>query len=496
MNRPEVKEHISIASKRSQYKRKETNINKYGSEVPAIGINWKDDYEKNYGVRHPKQREENKEKMRGDNNPSKLIDVKNKIKKNRWINKTKDELDIILNKTKDTWIRTMAKDNPLKSEEIKQKIREKNIKKYGVDWVTKDQNIKNKIKNSNFLNIKEKVFERLTQLNLELTTEFINVTDKINIKCLICNTIFDTVLDYVFHGYGLCPTCFPLNISYNEQEIKDYVKLILPDEELIYNDRKILEGKELDILIPNKNIAIEHDGIYFHSEEVGVSQNYHLDKTNLANKKKIRLIHIFEDEWVNKKDIVKDRLKRILNIDNSLKVYARNCIIKEIDMKTKNIFLDNYHIQGKDISSIKLGAFFNNELVSVMTFSKGNISKGSIHKEGVWELNRFCVKHNFSVIGIAGKLLTFFKRNYKWSEIFSYCDLRWSEGNLYYKLGFNLVKTTKPNYWYVKGMKRIHRFNLRKKRSDPKDVPEWILRHNEGYYRLWDCGNLKFNMLS
>ena len=130
-----------------------------------------------------------------------------------------------------------------------------------------------------------------------------------------------------------------------------------------------------------------------------------------------------------------------------------------------------------------------------MTFSVGNISKGSTNKEGVWELNRFCSNYNYHIPGIASKLLAYFKNNYMWDEIFSYADKRWSNGNLYYQLGFNLEHETKPNYWYVKGLERIHRFNLRKKENEPKDIPEWILRQNEGYLKVWDCGNLKFRMV-
>ena len=148
------------------------------------------------------------------------------------------------------------------------------------------------------------------------------------------------------------------------------------------------------------------------------------------------------------------------------------------------------------IIKIKLGAFYNNELISVMTFGKGNISKGSKPKENVWELNRFCSNSSYHIPGIASKLLTYFKRNYQWKEIFSYADKRWSNGNLYNKIGFDLVGETGPNYWYIQNsmFKRIHRFNLRKTKDDPKNIPEWILRQSEGYFRIWDCGSLKFTL--
>ena len=127
-----------------------------------------------------------------------------------------------------------------------------------------------------------------------------------------------------------------------------------------------------------------------------------------------------------------------------------------------------------------------------MTFSSGNISKGSIYKEGVWELNRFCSNYNFHIPGIASRMLDFFKKKYNWIEIYSYADRRWSKGNLYEQLGFKVQGKPRLNYWYVKNYERIHRFNLRKKPDEPKNISERILRLSEGYLIVWDCGNLKF----
>ena len=128
-----------------------------------------------------------------------------------------------------------------------------------------------------------------------------------------------------------------------------------------------------------------------------------------------------------------------------------------------------------------------------MTFNHGSLAKGVKKKDDlVWELNRFCSNYNYHIPGVAGKLLSFFKKNYEWKTIYSYADRRWSNGNMYYKLGFSLERETPPSYWYVKGLKRIHRFALRKRLGEPKDIPEWVLRMQEGYARIWDCGTLKF----
>ena len=274
-----------------------------------------------------------------------------------------------------------------------------------------------------------------------------------------------------------------------EIEIKDFVKSLGFD--IIENDRDIIKPKELDIVIPEKSIAIEYCGLYWHNNE-RKDEKYHLNKLEKCLDKGYRLITIFEDEWIFKKDLVKRRLSYILNKTKSKKLHARKCKIEEISPSQKNDFLNMFHIQGSDSATVKLGAFHENKLVSVMTFSHGNISKGSKSIEGVWELNRFCTDYNYHIPGIASKILSYFEKNYDWKLIFSYADRRWNTGNIYEKIGFKFDKFTKPNYWYIKGFDRIHRFNLRKKEDEPKSMTESELRLIEGYTRIYDCGSSKY----
>jgi len=291
-----------------------------------------------------------------------------------------------------------------------------------------------------------------------------------------------------------CPSCNS-KTSKSEKEIYNFLIKYIKCEE---NNYKIIPPYELDILIPSKNIAIEYCGLYWHSENNGKDKNYHLDKLKQCQEKGIRLITIFEDEWIHKQNIVMSSLKNILNISNPQKVYARNCEIREINTKTKDIFLNENHLQGKDSSSIKLGATHNRELVSVMTFSKGSIAKGGKTKEGIWELNRFCSKTDYRIIGIASKLFKHFVNKYNPTEVYSYSDRRWFNGNLYINLGFKFEHHSLPNYWYVLGDKRIHRFNFRKNVLENKltnfnpTLSEWRNMQNNGYDRIWDCGNTKW----
>jgi DNA-directed RNA polymerase subunit RPC12/RpoP len=336
----------------------------------------------------------------------------------------------------------------------------------------------------------------LKDYNLQLIDEnYKHSQFRHNWRCLRCGGEFSQTWNEIQDGGYLCPNCYPRTTGFSliEKEIINFLKKNI-NINIIENSRHIIPPKEIDIYLPDYNLAIEFNGLYYHSELFNKDKNYNLNKTNECKEKGIRLIHIFEDEWLFKKDIVKNRLMYILNNSKNKKINARDCIIKEVDPKTKNEFLETFHLQGKDTSKIKLGAFYNNELVSVMTFSLGSISKGSKLNPSIWELSRFASNYNYHIPGIASKLLTYFKRNYNWKEIFTFADKRWSEGNLYYKLGFEHLYDNEPSYWYINQLKRIHRFNLRKKEYEPKNITEWKLRYVQGYYRIWDCGNMKFSL--
>ena len=386
-------------------------------------------------------------------------------------------------------------ENVFQNEETQNKFKHTCLEKYGHKSPLENKEIREKGKQTNLKKFIPLLNKQLEYLDLELLDKnYINNTHKHNWKCLKCNIIFETKYSYLQQGYGNCPKCFPRNKGYSkgEKELVEFVKSL--ELEFVENDRNKIKPYELDIYIPSKRIAIEFDGLYWHSEKNIKDKNYHLNKTELCEKQNIQLIHIFEDEWVLKQEIVKSRIKQILGINNSERIHARKCQIKEISHKIKNEFLDKFHIQGSDRSRIKLGAFYQDELISVMTFSHGSISKGSKYQENVWELNRFCSNSNYHIPGIASKLLTHFKRNYEWKEIFSYADRRWSDGNVYRRIGFKLDSITKPNYWYLDNFNRIHRFSLRKCPDEPKDIPEWVLRFKEGYTRIWDCGHYKFKI--
>lgn len=284
--------------------------------------------------------------------------------------------------------------------------------------------------------------------------------------------------------------------SLAELEIYDYIKSIYSGE-IIKNSRNIINNMEIDIYIPEFKLGIEYDSFYYHNSNV-VDNNYHLKKTEECNSHGIKLIHIFEDEWRDKKEIVKSKIKYELNLVTN-KIYARKCTIKEIDSKSKNIFLDKNHIQGRDKSMIYLGLFYNNNLVSVMTISRPRVIYRNKDCD-FYELSRFASDINYNVIGAFSKLLSYLLNKYTINRLVSYIDLRYSNLDNQYK-DFKYVGKSKPNYWYILGNKRYHRFNFAKhtlKNKFPEiyssDKSEKEIMHEAGALCVYDCGNAKYEL--
>jgi len=260
------------------------------------------------------------------------------------------------------------------------------------------------------------------------------------------------------------------------------------------NYRKI-ENHELDIYIQKINLGIEFNGLYWHSENYR-EKNYHYDKFMFFKNKGIKLITIWEDDWNFKQNIIKSILCNALNV-NQEKIDARKCIIKKLSNQEKTIFLNNNHIQGNCQSSINLGLFFNEELISVMTFGKLRFILGQkTKKENEYELLRFCSKINSTVRGGASKLFNHFINKHSPDKIISYANSDISIGNIYNVLGFENIGDTKINYWWSDCTHRFHRslfmkHKLIKEGADPNKT-EYEIMTEKNYVRIWGVGNSKW----
>ena len=317
-------------------------------------------------------------------------------------------------------------------------------------------------------------------------------------KCVKCGCEFD----FSSHNTGIhselgacfpaCPNCFKKGtVSFEELQLLDFIKSIY-DGTIVENAHDVIKPYEIDIYIPEKKFAIEFDGLYWHSEEKGKGSAYHIDKTRMCEENGIQLLHVFEDEWIDHEDIVKDRIRSILGIGQR-RMFARNCIVKEIESGVSNAFLESNHLQGRDNAPVRYGLFNGDELVSVMTFGKPRFN-GSYD----YEMIRYASKTGVVVVGGASKLLSHFRKSHS-GTIVSYADRRYSNGNLYEKLGFTRDHVSKPNYWWFKNKSKLSRYECQKHLL-PKvlgdgfspDLSESENMANNGYRRIYDCGNIVY----
>ena len=280
------------------------------------------------------------------------------------------------------------------------------------------------------------------------------------------------------------------NSSYLEDEIADYISQITNDD-ILRHVRGFDKQSELDIYIPSKKIAIEVNGVYWHSDKFK-DKYYHQSKTVACEKVGIRLIHIFESEWINNNQQIRQFLFSQIS-DKKRRVYARKCSICEIESSVANEFIQEYHMQGKVNSSINIGLYYDTELIGVMTFGK---PRYSIEYE--YELLRLCFKSDTIVVGGAEKMFKHFITRYGCNSIISYCDITKFNGDVYSRLGFKLVGITEPNYFWVNSKYEVYsRYQTQKHKliadgfGELGDTEEEIMV-NRGYNRVYTSGNKKF----
>jgi len=396
-------------------------------------------------------------------------------------------------KFKNTCLEKYGEPHHFRSKEIQEKRKQTCLEKYGVDNYRKSSEHISKTKERNKVNRAESLWPRLIKSmqehNCTLLTEpaeFIKdiefVCDKGHLNATqLCNWWRDL----------RCGKCSGNGTSNAEQEVYSFVSEYV---NAVNGSRKVISPRQLDIYIPEDNLAIEFNGIYYHSELRGTDPKYHLNKTEECKSKGIELIHVFEDEWLYKQEIVKSILLNKFNkIEN--KIYARKCSIKEVDCKTKDKFLEENHIQGTCVSSTSLGLFYEEGLVSIMTFGKRKITGESPKTE----MLRFCNKIYTSVVGGADRLFKHYVKEYSpEEEVVSYADRRWFSGKMYETLGFELDHVSGPNYWYIVQGHREHRVKYQKHKLSSllenfnSTKTEWQNMQDHGFNRIWDCGNLVY----
>lgn len=408
------------------------------------------------------------------------------------------------------------------SDQIKQKHIQTCLDKYGVKYASQTEDFKTRLVETNLkkfgyktaMNTESSVLKSKLSKLRKIQSKFpdvINYDDDFNWICSCphpnCNKCIDKyyiTTSQIYRGRlkdntEPCTNILPINSNNNKNtSIEIFIKNILDQNNIEYisNDRQVLNGKELDIYIPSKNIAIECNGVYSHSSKYKDSK-YHYKKYIECMSKNIQLITLWEDQIKNTPDIVKSLLLSKLGMYEK-RIYARKCEVREIDFKTCSDFLNKNHIQGACQSKVRLGLYYNNDLISVMTFgSPIGCSGNKNNKSHI--LKRFCSLKGWQVIGGASKLLIYYINKYKPDRIESFACNDISNGNVYKKLGFE-EKQHNDSYWYIKGLKRYHRSTFTKSaivKLGWRDKNDYTWTESEvmkehGYYKIYDCGQTKY----
>ncbi|MGL6066438.1 MAG: hypothetical protein ACRC0R_05100 [Cetobacterium sp.] len=340
--------------------------------------------------------------------------------------------------------------------------------------------------------------ESLHGKKYNLLEDFTGTKNKVLTECVNCGHIWNARSTGLMYGSG-CPRC---NRSIKEKQVLEFIREEYPkaDNKFFYIDSK---KYELDIYIKELNIGIEFDGLYWHSESKK-GKSYHIEKQKAFNSIGIRTIHIREDEWAYKQEIVKSRLIYLIG-KTKKRLFARRCDIRIVSNNIKSLFLDKYHIQGRDRSSLAFGLYYNGKILSIMTFGKVRDSMRGKNdmSENTYELIRFCSRTDLSIVGGFSKLLKHsinYLKDIGVTKIKTFADKRWSDGNVYSKNGFLLSHSSNPGYVYFCRLDVYSRQQFQKHKLEEKldifdpNLSEYANMLNNGYNRYWDCGQFVYYM--
>jgi hypothetical protein len=441
------------------------------------------------------------------------------------------QLDVTKEKRKQTCLQNFGVDSYSKTDEhrqkikqylhtrdVEQKIKTTNTEKWGHEYAIASTNVRNKIKNTNIERwghehhmqntilqsqhsdiFKEKalnkdlgVYSHISEESMQILynkQKFIDFVET-GIEKREIHVELGVGEDLINKLYNLYSIEFP-------KQSQSYYEIIIIDffhsENMIYNSRTIIPPYEIDIYFPDYNLAVEINGNYWHSELNGKDNRYHYNKYKLCKQKNIQLIQIFEDEIVNKKDIIYSMMRAKMNKVNT--VMARQCkIITSTSTNDVRKFMNENHIQGECNSSINISLIHNDAIVAMGSFSKSRYKK----TENVYELTRFCSKQNTNVVGGFSKIISYFKKMNICDYLISYSDNRYSNGNVYQKNGFKKISENKPSFYVMDKKNYLVRHNRLKfqkhKLNINENITAWDYLKENGYDRIWDCGTITWKL--
>ena len=523
---------------------------KYGTDRPmqsdTIKQIYNDNFRKKYGVDNPMQVKEIKNRVfktnlekYGSISPASNPDIKRKIKNTVQRKYGVDNIlnsEKIQNKIQNTNLEKYGSISPLGNKEIQDNIKYKFKQKYGQTNPLKNKSIRNKIQNTNLekygsisplgnKDVRNKIYEtnkkkygckypiqnpeihdKAIKTNIEKNCPSYNILrdkslmqgvltnipekERTSVRCANeLNVNITTFLKwYNFHNL-YANIHLQSQRSHYEQEIYNWLKEIYNGK--IECNIKKFGRYEIDIYLPDIQLGIEFNGAYWHSVDM-VEKNYHQNKSLYFKQLGIFIFHIYEWEWIdnNQQDKIKQHLKRLI-LNRETSIYARKCNVELIDNNIYRDFLNKYHLQGFVGAQIKLGLYYNNELVQIMSFGKARYSEHS------YELLRLCTKNGYSIIGGANKLFHYFTNNYDYKTIISYCDIDKFTGKVYEKLNMQLDRINIPNYKWVKldtfDIKSRYQTQKHKIQEGDNDLrsENEIMKAN-GYVKVENAGTYRF----
>ena len=407
--------------------------------------------------------------------------------------------DEVKRKMEDTCMERYGVKNAFQSNELMKKSRQTCLEKYGTEYANQSKEVRKKIaesKRQRILLNNDNILKIIPGDPVD--TYIMKCNDPTCNKCDLkqFNITSSILYDRSRLHVDLCTTRYPVGTHIKNTSLEKFIKDILDEYSIEYitNNRSILGGKELDIYIPTRNIAIECNGVYWHSM---YDSKYHYDKWKVCKDKSIQLLTIWEDWITNKPEIVKSIILSKLGIYKET-IGASKCKVKKVNSRDTRKFLDENHIQGFCNSTYKYGLYYNDELVAIMLFSKEN--NASAKGRTGWTLQRFCSRLNTRIVGGATRLLTHFCKEHPDGDIISFASHDISNGHLYEVLGFEYTGEIQTCYWYVHNQshERFHRSSFMKKDLvrkgyDPSLTEEQIMMQTD-YLRIYDSGQSKYTL--
>ena len=392
---------------------------------------------------------------------------------------------------KDTVMRKYGVGNVSQSEEIKEKKKKSWLKNYGVENYIQSNEAKEYFSKLGKENSKQRLdkrkitkskdFEIFEKENDCISLVHLNERDNLGYDRYgrFSDIIHKIGLDYIEYKdnifiknediskiYEYRKLCHEHLTSYFENDVINFVKSIY-NKEVLNNVRNVISPKELDIYIPNKNVAIECDGLYWHSNEIKPN-DYHFNKTITCEEKGIRLLHIFEDEWNFKKEICKSIIAESLGIYKNI-INSKECVVKEINEISAKEFLKNNSIYEFEVSDDYFGLFYKDELIYVVSLKNNQF------------IIQECAKLNTFVENGLNKLINFIITQTN-NSVFIEVDRRLQNVEFYKSCGFKKVSESKPNYFYIFGHNR---------EKEMSKLAENYRFSEEETRRIYDCGYIK-----